>query len=256
MKRRVYKRFQFLFGAILMLCVVNFSPAVGSGDNADGGEREVGNELLVNTASVSPVLVDNAKTRLNHNGVEVFYGYESGKIDPEELLRKAHELRTEKNIQSSSQLRRQRTINYRTSRFTPASKVQAGFYSVAPKERVLRANTSNDFTARRDIGYAKKVETEAYKKARVSLISTTRNYGVTETIKNAREKVEKRNEWEEKALAPNRKPNNDPLIQKDNSRIQINLDDSRKGILEYYEDVQDRFSDVEEQAEEGGGDGE
>jgi len=122
---------------------------------------ETGNTSLINEATSVPQLVENVRTYKNQNGVEVFYGYEGGKIDSEELLEKARILRTERNIKSSSGFKRQRTTNYRDSRFSSTSKAEDIFYNSAPKD-ISSTNVGNNLLYHIKIDYQNPIEKDTH----------------------------------------------------------------------------------------------
>lgn len=188
-----------------------------------------------------PKLVSGVNTSTNRNGATVFYGYKSGDIDTEELLKSSYERRTKNNKSKSIVVPRQRTTNYRSTQLRSAAKNGESFHASAPLE-TKGVQRGTGLEEKRTVGFQKTVQEKSSRKARISLVQSVRAYGVANAAKNAREKAESRDEWNSKVWAQNRKKEDNALIKKDSSKIQINVNDSRKNILQYYKEMEEFYA--------------
>lgn len=200
---------------------------------------------------------ENIHLKENRNGVEAFYGYKSGDLDAEDMIRYAYERRNSINKKkagiSSRSLRR---TNYY------AVSTRTRYKSSAPWERTSTLNDKltkegirenedvvkdpqDTLRSRRTAGVRRlEPAVPKTKVRRYSLRQSQRQYGsAAVTFKNAKEQAEERREKESEVWAPNRTPDTDG----NRSRITIKNPDARKQWLEQNQEPEEIKAEVAEQ---------
>jgi hypothetical protein len=196
---------------------------------ADGGQTEEETEEKV-FIPASPKLATGAKIYTNRNGYEVFHGYKYSDIPGNKHLEMVRERMVKRNA------KRRYTggaSNFRTTNFrkeTYASDMKASARSVAKP-----APSRKSLQDRKEIGYTRDIQPKKTRIQRYSLRHSLRERGVAESFKVAKEQKNKRKEMHSALWAQNRVPREEVELQSERARIDVKQSDSRKELLEYYE---------------------
>ncbi len=204
--------------------------------NTEASERE---QVFI---PATPRLANGAKTYTNRNGFEVFHGYKYSDIPGNTHLKIARERLVIRNARRryTRGAANFRETNYRKA--TYVSDLHASATTV-PKPEPSRKLLAN----RREIGYSRDVQPQKTRIQRYSLRQSLRKRGVAESFKSAKTQRDERNARHSEQWAQNRTPRDETEYRSDRARIDVKQADSRKSLLEYYE--QKRIEKAEFEAE-------
>ncbi len=214
---------QFLEGNLL----IAEAEAVEDETEEDEETEEVEKEFI----PAMPRLAKGAKTYTNRNGYKVFHGYKYSDIPGNEHLELAQERMVSRNARRryTGGASNFRETNYRKATYASDMKPSARTVSKPTLSR-------KSLTERKELGYSRNVKTQKTRIQRYSLRQSLRDEGVAVAFKRAKEQKRKQQEIHSALWAQNRTQRDDPALRKDRSRIDIKQVDSRKELLEYYEE--------------------
>jgi len=177
-----------------------------------------------------PRLAQGVKTYINRNGFTVFHGYRYSDIPGNTHL----SLAREKMVNRNSQRRYTGgASNFRTTNYRKTTYASDMYASASDKNKINISRKS--LSDRKEIGYSREVQPQKTRIQRYSLRQSLQDEGVAVAFQRAKEQKNLRNELHSEEWAQNRTQREDPALMKDRSRIDVKQADSRRALLDYYE---------------------